>query len=45
MTEPFIQKAREMHGDKYDYCKTVYENNLKFCSNFFTFLSYTVALK
>ena len=29
MTEPFIQKAREMHGDKYDYCKTVYENNLK----------------
>jgi hypothetical protein len=29
MTEAFIQKAREMHGDKYDYCKTVYENNLK----------------
>ena len=26
-TEEFIQKAREIHGDKYDYTKTKYINN------------------
>lgn len=26
-TEEFIKKAREVHGDKYDYSKTVYKNN------------------
>jgi len=25
-TEEFIQKAKEVHGDRYDYSKTVYEN-------------------
>ena len=25
----FITKAREVHGDKYDYSKVIYENNLK----------------
>jgi hypothetical protein len=29
MTDQFIQKAKEVHGDTYDYSKTVYENNLK----------------
>jgi len=29
MTEEFIQKAIEVHGDKYDYSKTEYVNNLK----------------
>ena len=26
-TEDFIQKAKEVHGDRYDYSKTKYENN------------------
>ncbi len=31
-TEEFIAKAREVHGDKYDYSKTVYVNqNTKVC--------------
>jgi len=29
MTEQFIKKAKEVHGDTYDYSKTAYENNLK----------------
>ena len=29
MTEEFIQKAIDVHGDKYDYSKTEYVNNLK----------------
>jgi cytochrome c2 len=29
MTDKFIEKAKEVHGDKYDYSKTVYQNNLK----------------
>ena len=28
-TEEFIQKSILIHGDKYDYSKTVYVNNLK----------------
>jgi hypothetical protein len=28
-TTEFINKAKEIHGDKYDYSKTIYENNLK----------------
>jgi len=28
-TIEFINKAKEIHGDKYDYSKTIYENNLK----------------
>ena len=28
-TEEFIEKAIQIHGDKYDYSKVVYENNLK----------------
>lgn len=28
-TEEFIEKAREIHGDKYDYSKTIYGNNKK----------------
>ena len=28
-TIEFINKAKEVHGDKYDYTKVVYENNLK----------------
>ena len=28
-TEKFIIEAIEKHGDKYDYSKVVYENNLK----------------
>ena len=27
--EKFIEKARKIHGDKYDYSKVVYENNKK----------------
>jgi hypothetical protein len=27
MTEAFIQKAREMHGDKYNYSKVEYINS------------------
>ena len=26
-TEEFVQKAREVHGDKYDYSKVEYKNN------------------
>jgi hypothetical protein len=29
MTTTFIAKAKLVHGDKYDYSKVVYENNLK----------------
>ena len=29
MTDKFIEKAKHVHGDKYDYSKTVYEHNLK----------------
>jgi hypothetical protein len=29
MTTTFIEKAKLVHGDKYDYSKVVYENNLK----------------
>lgn len=29
MTDKFIEKAREVHGDKYDYSKTVYITSLK----------------
>jgi len=28
-TKDFIDKAIQVHGDKYDYTKTIYENNLK----------------
>ena len=28
-TIEFINKSKEVHGDKYDYSKVVYENNLK----------------
>jgi hypothetical protein len=28
-TVEFIKKAREVHGEKYDYSKVIYENNLK----------------
>ena len=28
-TTEFINKSKEVHGDKYDYSKVVYENNLK----------------
>ena len=28
-TEDFIKKAKEVHGDKYDYSKVVYEHNQK----------------
>ena len=28
-TEQFIIEAKEKHGDKYDYSKVQYENNLK----------------
>ena len=28
-TIEFINKAKEIHGDKYDYSKVIYENNLK----------------
>ena len=28
-TEEFISKSIKVHGDKYDYSKTIYENNLK----------------
>ena len=28
-TTTFIEKAKQLHGDKYDYSKVVYENNLK----------------
>ena len=28
-TEQFIIEAKEKHGNKYDYSKVVYENNLK----------------
>jgi len=27
-TEEFIAKARKVHGDKYDYCKVLYINNI-----------------
>ena len=31
-TEEFIQRARKVHGDKYDYSKVIYEkNNKKVC--------------
>ena len=29
MTEQFIEKAREVHGDKYDYSKVDYITSLK----------------
>ena len=28
-TQEFIEKAREIHGDKYDYSKVVYQNSVK----------------
>lgn len=28
-TEDFIEEARKMHGDKYDYSKTIYESAIK----------------
>jgi len=28
-TLDFIEKSKEIHGNKYDYSKTIYENNLK----------------
>lgn len=33
-TKQFIEQAREVHGDKYDYSKTVYvKNTEKVCIN------------
>jgi hypothetical protein len=28
-TEEFIEKSKVVHGEKYNYSKTIYENNLK----------------